>query len=137
MNQIQTAFNEVVAQDLATISDQKFEYFGGKMIIGPYDEIDAIDGTHLDYEIADTKLTVRYLVAVVGPGTDFYEGVITADRFDDGELIAGPPITETAKTVAVPTGVVIRFISMRDPHCVPDVSEPTFRILCNQTVAVS
>lgn len=131
MNKLQTEFEKLVRQDLGqSPQSEQVERWRPKMTIGMYLDLDDV---HVDQALPG-QVDVRYLLAAVGPGTTFFTGVFPSGEFIDGELVEGFDVPETAIPTPQPTGVVLRFLTDCDPHNVPPVVNPEFRILCDVTI---
>jgi len=131
MNELQTGFEKIVRQDIkGSVESDSLEIWNPKMTIGLYQEQDDV---HID-DALPNEVDVRYLVTVVGPTTTFFTGEFRPSEFDNGSLLKETQVPETAVPTPQPTCVVLRFLTDCDPHDVPIVENPTFRILCDATV---
>lgn len=130
MNELQTEFEKLVEQDLSQSTERdRLELWHSKMTIGMYQEPGDV---HIDRSTGNVD--VRYLLTAVGPGTTFFKGEFLPGEFVDGDLAKGFDVPESATAIPQPTGVVLRFLSDCDPHDLPVVDNPVFRILCDVTI---
>jgi hypothetical protein len=126
---VKATFKELLQKDIEASSDPSTLKPGGIWIMGG--QFAEQPDVHLDVGQGE----LRYIVTLIGSGTEFIDQPVDPHAFDEGgDLKVGFTITASRQPVA--RFSVVRFLADADPHTTPVVTVVESRLIISGTTPI-